>query len=805
VGITGWLDAVVQDVHYAVRILIRQKAFAATALLTLALGIGATTAIFSLVSALILRPLPFPHSDRLVQLYGASALVPRRDAVANLGRVRDESRSFEALVGYEVGARFLRDAAGTARVMSVRAEPAFFTMLGVPAAIGRTFQPADPPGVAVLSASFWRERFGGEVSAIGQTIVLDDRPYVILGVMPEWFQFPYRAASLLPGARSQSRTEVWIPFDPPLPARARLGNVTGRLKANVPIAAAELELHAIAERMTADGTAGNLRGYSLEPLPQVVVSPAVRRLLFLLFAGVGGVLALACANVTNLSLARMTIRGREVAVRSAVGAARSRLIRQFFTESLVLSLAGGFLGLTLAWSAVRWILLAAGGFIPRAHEVSVDWRVFAFLLTTCTGAAVLSGVAPALAAAQSDGRAVLQSSASGATMSRRQRRVRDSLVVAEVAVAFVLAVAATMLVREWVRLRQTDTGMTTANVVTFHVGQPRALISDPRTFYDIVERVVRLPGVRAAGFAQMLPLQSWGWASNSSDFTVIGRAPVTPVFPIELRYITPGYFDALGIRVVRGRGFTSTDDRAAPNAIIINETLARRYFGQEDPVGRRANRGTIVGVIGDVRQVHLDRAALPEIYFPIAQNWSQISDLGMTLVVSTAGAPEGVVDAVRRAIRDTNPQASIFEVKTMERVIADSLSDFTWYLSLVTLFAVVALVLAVTGTYGVIAYVATSRTREFAIRVALGADRFHITRVVLGHAVRLTAVGLALGVPGALALGLLVRDLPVTIRPPAAPATAAVAVLIGMIAVFACLVPARRAAVADPARALRSE
>jgi putative ABC transport system permease protein len=808
--VSGCLDDLAQDLRYAGRTLIAHKAFTATAVTTLALGIGATTAIFSVVSALVLRPLPFPDPDRLVQMHGSSALTPRGDAVGDLETYRQESTSFEALVGYAVSARYLRDSLGAERVMAVQAEGDFFTMLGVPASKGRTFRTDDPPSAAVISDAFWR-RLGGNPSIIGSSLNLDDQLFTVMGVMPDWFQFPYGAASLLPGALSEARTDVWIQLDPPMRTRprGRIGSVTGRLKPNVSLEAADSELAAIAARLAARYPDTNTsRGVYLEPLADAVVARPIRRALFLLFGAVGLLLALACANVANLSLARMTLRSREVAVRAALGAGGFRLIRQLLTESLLLSLLGGTIGLAIAWWGTGEVVRLASVYLPRAQEVRpgiTDWRVFAFLLAACTATGAALGLAPALVAVRRDTQSVLQDTTGRSTMSVGQRHFRDALVVAEVAIAFLLAIGASLLIRELIRLRNTNPGITTSNVVTFHLGHRMSPQTDVTQFYRIEERVRQVEGVRAAGLIQMLPLQNSGWTSNSSDFVVRGRPPISPVFPIQLRYVTPGYFETLGIPIEQGRGFTTRDDRDASRVILVNRTLARRYVGDEDPTGRDTTRGMIAGVVGDVRQAHLDRPAAPEIYYPVAQNWSQLSELGMTLVVRTRDRPEAVIEPVRAAVREVSPNLAIFNVKTMERVVAESLSDFTLYLSLMAAFAGLALVLALTGTYGVIAYIASSRTKEFAIRVALGANMHRVTRLVVGQGMRLTGIGLALGLLAALAATPLLEGLPVTVRPPDLVTIAPVALVIGLVALTASFLPARRAARIDPMLALRDE
>ena len=804
-----WLEDLAQDLRYGIRSLARQKAFTATAVTTLALGIGATTAIFSVVSGVVLRPLPFPRPDRLVQVYTTSALSPQGGGVGAVdrGEFRNQSTSFEALASYGVSARYLQGSDEFQRVMTVGAERPFFSVLGVEPLAGRTFRPDDPADVAVTGEAFWRDRLGGDPSVIGRLITLDGEPFTIIGVMPESFQFPYGAASLLSGVASEGRTELWLPSGPlGQPGRGR-PSLVGRLKAGVPVKAAESELAVIAKRLEAQSPLTNSGlGVRLEPLSEGVVSPLIRRQLFVLFGAVGLVLALACANVTNLSLVRMTLRGKEVAVRAALGAGSFRLVRQLLAESLLLSLTSGIVGLGLTWCGTKQLTLLAGAQLPRAYEVGLDWRVFLFLLAACVFTGVLFGLAPALIAMRADAQSVLQQSGGRSTMGVGPRRLRDGLVVAEVALAFVLAVGATLLVRELVRLRNTDAGMVTANVVTFHLGHRVTPRTDVGQFYEIAERVTRLPGVRAAGFTQMLPLQNWGWTSNSTDLRPRGSpAPESLPFPVSMRYVTPGYFDALGIPIREGRAFTATDTRDAPPVILINEALARRHFANDDPVGLETNRGTIVGIVRDVRQVNLDRSADPELYFPIAQNWSQVSELGMSLVVRAENRPDTLVEPVRSVVRQVNPSLAIFDVKTMDRVIADSLSDFTLYLSLMAAFAALALLLASTGTYGVISYVATSRMREFAIRVAMGADEARMTRLILGQGARLTAIGLGCGLFVALAATPVLQNLPVTVRPPDVTLLGSVAALIGVVGIGACVAPAFRAAHVDPTFVLRNE
>ncbi|HET7696385.1 MAG TPA: ABC transporter permease, partial [Vicinamibacterales bacterium] len=628
-----WLEQAVQDLRYALRTLRRNPGFAAAAILTLSLASGATTAIFSVLDAVVLRPLPFPEPDQLVQVYGRSWREERGEPdplkgpvnYSDLESYRAGTSTFDGFAAYSVAVRHLDHGSGAPeRLNAVIADVELFSVLRAEPLIGRTFQPGDPPTVAVISARLWKERFGGNPAALNQPLRLDGRAYTLLGVMPERFQFPYRAASLVAAALPESRTDVWVPLDP------RRGRVTvvARLKPGVPGERGQADLAVIAARLEQQQRAANPRlrvGVRVQGLGDVVIAP-VQRSLWMLFAAVGLVLAAACANIANLLLARMSARAREVVTRAALGAGRGRLARQFLIESLCLGLLGVAGGIVIA----RWgvALLARIGYarIPRAHEIALDWQAFAFLLGVCTLTAIVFGLAPAFIAARLDAQAITKESSGHATMGRRFAYLRDGLAVIEVALAFVLAVGASMVIREVVRLRSIDTGMATGRVAVLQL-TPRAAAAD---YQAIEDRVAQVPGVRAAGLIQMVPLQNWGW---EADFNIRGRAPEPGVRRvIELRYITPGYFQAMGIPIVSGRAFTAADTPTAPPAVIVNETLARRYFPGENVIGRELDRGFIVGVAADVRNVRLDRPTAPELYYPVAQNIAMTSDLGMSLI-----------------------------------------------------------------------------------------------------------------------------------------------------------------------------
>jgi predicted permease len=675
------MEDVARDTRYAIRSLAGDKSFVTAALATLALGIGATTAIFSLVNSVVLKPLPFAQPDSLVVMYGTPAV--RGEAVGGLDMLRSQSTAFDALVGYNISARYLQSSEGPERVMTVSAEREFFSMLGVPPLAGRVFRRDDPLTVAVVSETFWKRALGGRASAIGETLALNDSAFTLIGIMPDSFQFPYGAASVLHSVAPQARTDLWIPFDPPTDPALRGGRfayVPGRLKPEGSIQQAENELAVISNRMASEDPDGDRgRGVRLEPLSQAIVARPLRRSLFVLFASVVIVLALACANVANLSFARMTRRSREAGGARRAGADRCGWSVSFCREFSVVrrgywpgAACGGHA--VVDWTRQRPVTHARG----RLRSAGVWFSVLR--LRSCK---VLTGIMPAAVASGTDTYRILQMAGSHATMGGGLRRLRDTLVVAEIALALLLTAGAASLVRELVRLRHTDTGMVTSNVVTFHLLQrppsegvvrrgppPEA---DTRPFYDIADRVRQIPGVRAAGFTRFCRCKTGAGPRNSIDFTSWKPPPPAPPFTFDLRYVTPGYFEALGVPIRRGRGFLSSDRRDVPPVIVVNEALARRVFQDDDPVGQLTTRGTIVGVAGDVRNANLDQETLPELYYPISQSWSQLSELGMTLVVRTVGPPTAVVDAVRAVVRAVNPDEAIFDVKTMDRIVEESI------------------------------------------------------------------------------------------------------------------------------------
>lgn len=806
-----WLEHFVQDLRFGARTLVHNPGFAATTILTLALATGATTAIFSIVNSVLLRPLPFASPDRLVQVAETWQIgEPGAVLYADLEEFRRQSSAFEAFAGYGGTTRHLQNSSGSERLTAVLAERDFFRVLGVEPIAGRTFGPGDQGQLAVISARLWRQRFDQSPEVIGRPItlaaqaysdalrrsIIEHRDFVVLGVMPDRFQFPYGAASIVSGALPETRTDIWV-FDDRQRPGGRFSGVTGRMKPGITVDAAASELSVIKQRIDAQSTNPNRpTGVRVRSLSDVVLG-GIAPSLWLLVGAVALVLVAACANVANLLLARTAVRAREVATRMAIGAGRMRLVRQFLTESLLLSFCGGLVGAAIAWWGTNLLVAVGSAKIPRAHEVALDWFAFGFLLLICLTTAMLFGLAPALTAAGADVQSVTKDTGGRSTMGRGFARVRDGLVITEIALAFMLAFGAAVVIRELDRLQKTDTGMVTDHVLTFHL-TPRATDQE---YFSIEERVRQATGVEAAGFIQLVPLQNWGWIGT---FRVQGRPRDERLPTAELRTVTPGYFRALGIPLQAGRELTERDSLSAPRVLVINDALVRLHFAHEDPIGRETDRGTIVGVVGDVRQVGLDRPAVPEIYQVVNPDAGVASDIGMSLLVKAPGERQAVVDAVRAAVREVNPTLAIFNIRTMEQVVSDSLWELNLYRWLIGLFAALALVLAAIGLYGVISYGVTSRTREFAVRLALGSDPVRLARAVINRGVRLALSGLGVGAAILWALTKLAPNLPGNLAAEPVAFTAITALVLA-IALVAGTVPAVRVARADPASSLRHE
>jgi putative ABC transport system permease protein len=779
-----------RDIRYAIRALVATPTVTLTSLLVMALGIGVTTAMFSVANAVLFRPLPYSDPERLVE-FGTMGML-------EFQTYREQSQAFEGLVSFTAMNKNLHDAAAPERISVVAAERGLFDVLGVRALVGRTFVATDPPNVAVVSEGFWRRRSGASTSLNDWKILLDGQAHTVVGVMPDSFQFPYRT----------TMAELWIPFDLPRTTNwsQRIDVAVGRVRRGMTIDAAIAELRTIAQRLEPLVQSNPNRNVPFMPLTEAVVGRSRTAVLTLLGAA-AMVLLIACANVASLLLARAEGRTREVAVCTALGAGRGRLLKQFLTESLVLALAASVAAVFIALGMTKVLVALAATQMPRAFEISLDRTAFLFLLAIAVLTGLVFGIVPALYATKSDVAGILNATSGRASRGSAPVALNGGTVVLEIALAFVLLTGAGLLLRALVSLNRAPTGIVADQVLTLRIdsrgllaspsavlGAGSALTAQGRYFKDIEDRVGQIPGVRAAGIVTRLHVQTPG---NTATFTVIGRPQPADGrgAPVRLREASPGYFRALGIPLRGGRLFSDREP-----GILVNETLARETFPGENPIGRVLNRGTIVGVVGDVRQ-RLRLPPEPEIYNPLAATGYTAA----TLVVSAAIPPQRLVGPIRSAIREVNPNPTIFDVQTMEQVVSAAHADLDLSLWLTSVFAVLAFAVSAAGIYGVLSYTVAARAKEFAIRLALGAEPRRVLRLVLAQGSLLIGVGVVIGIAGALALTRFLRALLYEVTP-TDPFTFTVSTLVLVaVALIACLNPARRAMAVDPIAVLRRD
>jgi putative ABC transport system permease protein len=806
-----------KDVRYAVRTLSRQPGFAAVAVVTLALGIGANTAIFSVIDAALLRSLPYREPGRLVHLWESkrSRDFERREASYPdfLDWRAQSTEVFEGLAGYTGRPVTLADAGEATRAPGAAVTANFFDLLGVKAALGRTFVEGEDglegKRVAVLSHGLWQRRFGGDPATVGREVALDGQAYTVVGVLPANFNF-----ALLGG------TDVWTPLAPsPQMASRRFQHwlkVVGRLRPGVTLEGAQAHLATVASRVERDDPAAHAGvGLRAVPLQEEVVG-SVRPVLFVLLGAVGFVLLIACTNVANLLLARSAGRQKEVAIRAALGASRWRVVRQLLTESVLLSLAGGAAGLVLAlWGVDALVALIPASQLmqmPYLQSLSLsrDVLLFAVGLSLLTG--VLFGLTPALSASRTDLQSALKEGGRS-SVSRGSRRLRDLLVVAEMALALVLLVGAGLLLKSLVTMLRVDPGFDTRGLLTLRVALPPSRYKgdgQAARFYDeVLRRAGSVPGVRGAALTSNLPLGNEGGTATAQ---IVGRStPISEMTEANVRTVSANYFEVLGIPLVRGRAFDGRDDAKAPPVLLVNKTYAERVFPGEDPVGRRAKftftgdtQFEIVGVVGDENVTSLDARTTPVIYTHMPQD----SDSAAALVIRTDAAdPLTLAAAVRGEVRALDPEVPVYAVQTLEQMVAGSRATFVrrYPAYLTGVFACVALLLALVGIYGVVSYAVAQRTHELAVRVALGARTSDVLRLVLGHGLLLALGGIALGAVGALALTRLISGLLFGVSAADPAVYGLVSLLLAAVALLACLVPARRATKVDPMVALRYE
>ena len=800
------------DLRYALRMLAKSPAFTAVAILTLALAIGANSAIFSVVNAVLLRPLPYPHSEQLVRVFGKQPqldLAP--NSPANFLEWREENQVFERIGAY-VGKGFnLLGGDKPERVIGARVSADVLPLLGVQPALGRVFtNDEDQEGraqVVILSHDFWRSRFAGDPNTVGQTITLNDQPYMVVGVMPAGFAFP------------DTRAQVWVPMAFSAAERQTRDtnyiDVIARLKPGVSLEQARANMDAVARSQAERYPRTNSGiGITVVSLQEHIVGD-VRPMLIVLLGAVGFVLLIACANVANLLLARATARQREMAIRGALGASRSRVVRLLLTESVVLAVVGGAVGLLLAFWSLDLLVSLKPANLPRLAEIGLNRTVFLFTLAVSVVTGLLFGVVPALQVSKLDLNEGLKESSRGGSDSPRRHRMRALLVVSEVALSLVLLVGAGLMIRSFSRLLAVDPGFKADHVLTAFVSLPASKYpkrEEQTAFFDrLLERLRNVPGVSAAGLVTDIPL----YGGSSTGFDVEGRPPAPPGqrAMTDYRLISADYFAAMGMKLAKGRAFTQHDNEAARGVVIINETLAARFFPGEDPIGKRLDMSgepkdlrEIVGVVGDVRNYGLDAEIKPEAYVPFLQSApeylaSVVSAL--TIVVRSAIEPTALTATLREQVQALDKDQPVSAIRTMEWYLADSMAQRRFNMMLLGAFAGLALVLAAVGIYGVIAYTVTQRTHEMGIRIALGAKAGDILRLVFTNAMATTLTGIVVGLGAAFALTRLLRSLLYQVSPTDPVIFAAIPLLLLSVAVIATYLPARRAMKVDPITALR--
>ncbi|HKG12700.1 MAG TPA: ABC transporter permease [Pyrinomonadaceae bacterium] len=805
---------ILQDLRYGLRTLRKHPGFTAVAVIALALGIGANTAIFSVVNTVLLRPLPYKDPDRLVMVWedATRSGYPRdTPAAANFVDWRDQNGVFEGMAALADQSFNLTGMGDPERLEGKRASANLFGLLGVEPLLGRGFLPEDDrpggPRVAVLSHGLWQRRFGSDPKVVGRSLELNGQSYEVVGVMPQSFQFP------------SPEYELWVPIAFTQQEAASRGRhylqVVARLKPGVSFGQAQAEMSTIAARLQQQYPEQNADlGAAVVPLHEQVVGD-IKPALLILLGAVGFVLLVACANVANLLLARAAARQKEIALRVALGASRARLIRQFLTESVLLAALGGVLGLLLALWGVNLLKAFIPDSISQVRAITVDAKVLGFTLVVSLLTGLIFGLAPAMQASNFNLNETLKEGGRDAAAGSKGKRIRSLLVVAEVAVSLVLLVGAGLLINSFLRLRGVEPGFKPSNLLTMSAVLPQQKYPDHtrRTaFYDeLIRRVEAVPGVKSAAIANWIPLIRQG---DSTSITVEGQPPAEPGKEkmMVTRVVNPHYFQTMGVQLSRGRAFDESQDRAdSPGAVIISETAARRYWPGEDALGKRLAVGrvespddwlTVVGVVNDVKQFQLDAEPRPQMYLSYKQAGFFAPRY---LIVSTSVEPLSLASAVRNTVWSVDRDQPVSHVRTMEDVLSDSIARQRFTMLLLGIFAAVALLLAAVGLYGVMSYTVAQRTREIGVRMALGAQRRDVLRLVVGQGLKLVLIGVALGLVLAFLLTRVMSSFLFGVSPTDPATLATISLVLVFVALLASYIPARRATKVDPLIALRYE
>jgi len=812
------MGSLLRDLRYGARMLLKKPGFTAIAVITLALGIGANTAIFSVVNVVLLRPLQYSDPDRLAQVWQSFPQLGANQVTISAPEFldyRDQNHVFERTAAFRPQGFTLTSGGEPEPVFGVRVSADLFSLLGVAPALGRAFLPdEDRPGsprVVVLSQGAWQRRFGADAAVIGKSLTLDGESFTVVGVMPPSFQFPPQAL----------QNELWInaPFDAnDLNRRGwRPLGMVARLKPGVSMDQANAELKTIAGMFPVSGPVPSAYAVSLHE--QVV--GRVRRALLVLLGAVGFVLLIACANVANLSLSQAAARQREMAIRAAIGASRARLIRQLLVEGVPLALLGGGVGLMLSVWIVEMLVSVNPDNIPRTNEIGVDLRVLGFTLSVSLLAGIVFSLAPAWQSSKLDLNESLKEGGRGTSVSFRRFSLRSLLLVSEVALSLMLLIGAALMTNSFARLLRVDPGFDPRGVLTMRVTLPQSKYPDihQRAFFfeQALEGIKRLPGVQSAGMTSALPLGG----NPDFGFTIEGRTPSAPgdVPQTGWRAISPDYLRTMGIPLRRGRHFNELDHEKATGVAIINETMARSFWPDEDPLGKRIKLGgsqrpypwmTIVGVVGDVKHDGLDAPAGPEMYMPYAQTPFSQMPAGlrfppMSLVARSSSDRGDLAIAARAEIKALDKDQPVTNIRTLDQLLTNSISQHRFHLLLLAFFALIALLLAAVGVYGIVSYTVKQRTHEIGVRMAFGAQARDVLRLIIGHEIKLTLIGALIGLAGALALTRLIKTLLFDVSATDPLTFIVIALLMIGVALLACWIPARRATKVDPMIALRIE
>jgi putative ABC transport system permease protein len=811
------------DLRYSLRMLLQNPAFTITAIAALALGIGANTAIFTVVNAVLLKPLTYPQPDRMVQLMTTS---PQGSGVVasptKYNLWRQQTNVLQDVAAYDFGGPgFNLTGAVPEQIHGIHVSEAYFRLFGAPVMLGRTFTPQEdsPNGgrVVVLSYGFWERKFGGSPKVVGTTVSLSNEPYTIVGVLGRDFV-------------TDPVADIWVPFqiDPNSTNQGHYFLAAARLQPGVTLAQANAQLKLAYEQFRRRYPLANPQdSFGAQPLRDSIVSGA-RSSLFVLLGAVGFVLLIACANVANLLLVRATGRKREFAIRAAMGAGRLRIIRQLLTESVVLSVAGGALGLALGYIGVRALLDVSPANLPRIGEhgasVALDWRVLAFTLGISFLTGIFFGLFPAIAASRPNLNSTLKESSNRSGTGFRQSKARSLLVISEVSLALILLIGAALLIRTFVALREVKPGFDSHNVLTMDMSLTGDRFSKTagvaQLSRDGRERLNAIPGVEVSASTCCLPLEG----GFGLPFTIVGRPTGKDPYTGGAGWMnaSPGYFSVFHIPILRGRAFTDRDDAAAPGVVLINDTLAKKYWPKEDPVGQQIVIGhgvgpqfeesarQIIGVVGDIRDGGLNRDPRPLMIIPQAQVTDGVTALNASLapvvwIVRTRNDPRQYIAAVSEQLRQASGGFPVARVRPMEEVVANSTAREDFNMLLLTIFGAAALILAAIGIYGLMAYSVQQRTQEMGIRMALGADRSRIRNLVVWHGMRLALAGVVLGIGAAFGLTRFIASFLFGVKSWDPLVFVTVPVLLGGVALLAVWMPATRASRLDPQQALRIE